>query len=185
MAGADPAELAQLLQRCGLRDRSAFRALYQAVAPQLYGLVLRIVRSEPLAADVVHDAFVKIWQRAGDYRPGRGSPFTWMATVARNRAIDCLRSAHRSSPHLSLDVPAAPELMSPEPDPGQQWAELEGRRLRECLERLSPAQRQAIALAYLRGLTHEEIAGHVDQPLGTVKSWIRRGLIRLRDCLAS
>jgi RNA polymerase sigma-70 factor (ECF subfamily) len=179
-------QLADLLARCALNDHGAFERLYQHTSAQLFGLVLRIVREEQLARDVLQDGYVKVWDRAGDFRPERASATTWMGSIMRNRAIDLLRR-RRSSPLVAVEQEeigwfqdesvVAPEL---EVASGQSRE-----ALRACLEQLTESQRQAIALAYYRGLTHEELARHMDTPLGTVKSWLRRGLLRLKACLES
>jgi len=183
---ATPEQLADLLARCALNDHGAFERLYQHTSPQLFGLVLRIVREEQLARDVLQDGYVKVWDRAADFRPEKASATTWMGSIMRNRAIDLLRR-RRSSPLVAVDQEeiawfederaVVPEL---EVANGQSRAALQ-----VCLDQLTEPQRQAIALAYYRGLTHEELARHMDTPLGTVKSWLRRGLLRLRDCLES
>ena len=178
--------LTDLLARCALNEYGAFERLYQHTSPQLFGLVLRIVREEQFARDVLQDGYVKIWNNAGDYRPEKGSPLTWMGSIMRNRAIDLLRR-RRSNPVVAVEqeeITAFADEQSLPPD-----LEVAGDQNRAallaCLGELSESQRQAIGLAYYRGLTHEELARHLDTPLGTVKSWLRRGLLKLSDCLES
>lgn len=183
---SNPEELADLLARCALNDHRAFERLYQHSSAQLFGLVMRIVRDEQLARDVLQDGFVRIWDRAGDFRPDVASPSTWMGSIMRNRAIDVLRR-RRASPvvadllpeemHWLEDPTAVPQHESVQQDQNT-------KALRECLRDLNENQRQVIALAYFRGMTHEELADHVGAPLGTVKSWVRRGLLQLRACLS-
>ncbi len=183
---ADADRLAALLQRVALGDRQALRALYDATATKLFGLALRITSRRDWAEDVVQESFVSIWHHAGDYRPALAAPMTWMTTIVRNRALDCLRrqAAARGGVAVDFDDDLAEWL----PDEAAGPAELavasqQARALNACLERLEPSQRQAIALAYLRDLSHSELADRLRVPLGTVKSWIRRGLERLRICL--
>ena len=180
---SSPEVLAHLLARCALNDHDAFEHLYQHSAAKLYGLVLRIVGEEHLARDVLQDGFVRIWNHAGDFRPEKASAITWMGSIMRNRAIDIIR--RRKTPVLDDDGNTGvwsqeSGLNSPEADFDRAY---QGTILAECMDTLSESQRQAIALAYYRGLTHEEMARHMEKPLGTVKSWLRRGLLRLRDCM--
>jgi len=181
---SSPEALAHLLARCALNDHGAFEHLYQHTSAKLYGLVLRIVREEQLARDVLQDGYVKIWNHAADFRPEKASAITWMGTIMRNRAIDIIR--RRRIPVLADGDPESagwsPENPLDSPDVEMDLAH-QKQALAECLSTLSESQRQAIALAYYRGLTHEEMARFMDTPLGTVKSWLRRGLLRLRDCL--
>jgi RNA polymerase sigma-70 factor (ECF subfamily) len=178
-----PEELARLLARCALNDRNAFERLYRDTSAQLFGLVLRIVREQDTASDILQEGFVKIWNRAGDFRPDKAKPMTWMGTIMRNQAIDWLRrSAHQ--PHLSGSADELDGLA----DDGAGPQEIANQRqesaaLHDCLERLEGGQRQAMLLAYFDGLTHEELAARMNTPLGTVKSWLRRGLQRLKKCL--
>ncbi len=181
---ASPEQLTDLLARCALNDQQAFEGLYRFTSAKLYGLVLRIVREEQLARDVLQDGYVRIWDHAGDYRPDRASPITWMGSIMRNRAIDLVRR-RKSNP---LGDASDDELRwledenSPAPDRGVD-DERRYRALHHCLEQLGEDQLQAVVLAYYRGLTHEELARHLGKPLGTVKSWLRRGLIKIKDCL--
>ncbi len=181
MASAET--LTPLLARCALRDRAAFEALYRAASPQLFGIVLRIVRDRELAADVLQEAFVKIWQRAGDFRPDIAAPITWMGAIARNQAIDAVRRPE----HRLVDpepVEALYWLADDSAGPAEQTTRaLEDEALHRCLERLQGMQKRAMLLAWFNGMTHEELAVHLATPLGTVKSWLRRGLMRLKTCL--
>ena len=176
--------LSDLLARCALNDHGAFERLYQHTSPQLFGLVLRIVREEQLARDVLQDGYVKIWNNAGDYRPEKGSPVTWMGSIMRNRAIDLLRR-RRSNPVVAVEqdeIGAFADERALPPDLAVAGDQNRSALL-ACMDQLTESQKQAIGLAYYRGLTHEELAQHLDTPLGTVKSWLRRGLLKLRDCL--
>ena len=180
---ASSEELATLLARCALRDRQSFERLYQATSAQLFGLVLRIVKNHDLASEVLQEGYVKIWNRAGDFRPDKAKPMTWMGAVVRNQAIDVLRrSANQPvEPEPIEDMHwLADESIGPQE---QAYREQRDHTLHDCLRQLEGEQRQAMLLAYFKGLTHEELAEHLDRPLGTVKSWIRRGLQRLKKCL--
>lgn len=182
MKSPGPHELAELLSRTALRDQIAYEALYRATAAKLFGLALRILRKRELAEDCLQDAFVSIWDRAGDYRLDRAQPFTWMAAIVRNRALDMLRAApayREVAGDDQLDDWAV-ERSNPLEDAA---ASDEARALLRCLETLPAKHRQAIALSYFRGLAHAELAKNLAEPLGTVKTWIRKGLMQLRRCL--
>ncbi|HEV2677753.1 MAG TPA: sigma-70 family RNA polymerase sigma factor [Aliidongia sp.] len=173
------AALETLLGRCADGDRAAFRQLYDRSAPQLYAVALRITRQRSLAADAVHDAFLQVWQRAGRFDPARGSAETWLISLARYRALDLVRRHGREItgdeiPDRADDAPDALALLT---------EQREGTALHRCLERLEIDKRQLIMMAFIDGLTHAELADRLRTPLGTVKSWIRRGLQDLRGCL--
>ncbi|MBB3005752.1 RNA polymerase sigma factor [Cupriavidus alkaliphilus] len=185
-APASPDRLEGLLQAVAVGERQALRALYDLTATKLFGLALRITGRRDWAEDVVQESFVSIWHHAGDYRPQLAAPMTWMTAIVRNRALDCLRRAAAAR---------VPQTAEPEQDLAE-WladdaagpAELaeasqQARALNRCLQRLEQSQRQAIVLAYLQDLSHAELAERLRAPLGTVKSWIRRGLERLRSCM--
>ncbi len=189
MAGtADPPEtepqiLASLLAASAGGDSRAFHDLYLATASRLYGLTLRIVQRRDLAEEIVQESFVAIWQRAADFAPEKGSALGWMSTITRHRAIDRLR---RGRPErLAADIAEAADLPDPGPSPFQSAvASAERRALERCLELLDATQKRSILLAFYEGLSHEDIAARLGAPLGTVKSWIRRGLFRIKGCLA-
>ena len=174
--------LAELMARTALRDEEAFQALYRAAAPKLFGLVLRILKRRDLAEDCLQDTFVSIWYRAGDYRPDIAQPFTWMAAIARNRALDMVRAAPAQREIGTDEVPEDPTAMGGDTAEEAAFAD-EARTLRGCLEELPPKHRQAIALAYFRGLAHSELAQTLREPLGSVKTWIRKGLAQLKRCM--
>ena len=173
-------DLAEALSRTARGDRSAFEALYAATCVKLYGVVVRILGRRDLAEDVLQDVYVRVWQRAGEFDPSLGSPITWMVAIARNRALD---EAKRKTMRSLEDMPELLEL----PDASNPLASLESseqqRRLAACLDRLEPERKRILALAYTYGLTREEIAHHLNRPAGTVKTWLRRSLARLKDCL--
>ncbi|MGB0721230.1 MAG: RNA polymerase sigma factor [Gammaproteobacteria bacterium] len=177
----DAAGYQDLLARCALKDQKAFAALYDAASAHLYGVILRIVRREDLAGDVLQETMLRIWDHAGDYRAGRGSPLTWMTAIARYRSLDHLRRPVNAAPHESMDIePEDPNGMGPLDTLG---AGVAAERLKDCLKALGDGPRQCIVLCFYRGMTHDELATQLDTPLGTVKSWIRRGMERLKGCI--
>jgi RNA polymerase sigma-70 factor (ECF subfamily) len=174
---------AELIQRCAHRDQRALEELYRKASPRLFGVCLRVVRQEALAEEVLQEAFVKIWNNAGRYATGRGTGMTWMISIARNRAVDLLRSLKARPEEVEPSYEGlefTDETANPE-----QHAHISGANaaVMRCLEHLKEDQRRCILLAYHHGYTHDELARAVDAPLGTVKAWIRRGLERLRECL--
>jgi len=178
-----PAEpLASLLAACARRDRAAFERLYRETSPKLFGVALRILKREDWAEDVLQECYVRIWDHARDFRAGLAAPMTWMTSIVRNRCLDWLRR-----PKLEVIDEDGELIESAESDYPGPLAELEAsadaRALKKCLNALEAKQRQAIALAYFDGLSHAELAGHLREPLGTVKTWVRRGLLRLKSCL--
>ncbi|WP_237718149.1 sigma-70 family RNA polymerase sigma factor [Cupriavidus sp. BIS7] len=180
----DPFEA--LLGRVAMGDRLALRAIYDQAAPKLFGLALRITGRRDWAEDVVQESFVSIWHHAGDYRPQLAAPMTWMTTIVHNRALDCLRRANAARLASAMPLEEAPEIFFKDEHDGP--AELaqaseQARALNRCLQRLEPSQREAVVLAYLQDLSHAELATRMRAPLGTIKSWVRRGLEKLRSCL--
>ncbi len=173
--------LTEALVATAAEDRSAFRRLYQLTSAKLFGICLRICGERQAAEDVLQDVYLIIWRRAGGYEPGRASPISWLATIARNRAIDWRRAKGvRPTSNIvdandiaSGDMSAIDRLLAEEDD----------RKLHLCLDSLDDPQRQAIRTAFFDGLTYAELAQRQNVPLGTMKSWVRRGLIRLKDCL--
>lgn len=185
-APASPDRLEGLLQAVAVGDRQALRGLYDLTATKLFGLALRITGRRDWAEDVVQESFVSIWHHAGDYRPQVAAPMTWMTAIVRNRALDCLRraAAARVPQTAELEQDLAEWLADEAAGPAElAEASQQARALNRCLQRLEQSQRQAIMLAYLQDLSHAELAERLRAPLGTVKSWIRRGLERLRSCM--
>lgn len=181
-APPDTDRLAGLLERAALGDRRAFAALYEATSAKLFAVSLRIVRERPLAEEVLQDSFVAIWHHAAEYSPARSAPVTWMAAIVRNRSLDVLRRGRREVE--DIDEALASNLVDESAAPAAEAERRAGEHsVRECLGELDADQRQSIALAFFHGLSHSELAGHLRRPLGTVKTHIRRGLARLRDCL--
>ncbi|KQT32249.1 RNA polymerase subunit sigma [Sphingomonas sp. Leaf412] len=185
MTASDPAqareELTRVLIATGEEDRAAFARVYHLTRTKLFGVCLRICGERQAAEDVLQEVYATIWKRAGAYEPARASPISWLATIARNRAIDW-RRAQRVRPSTAMED--APPLPDPAPLASETMLRDEDdRRLHGCLDRLSDSQRDVIRTAFFDGLTYAELADRRGVPLGTVKSWVRRGLIRLKDCL--
>ena len=180
----DPAARARLVEALvatGREDRSAFRTVYDLTSAKLFGVVLRICNDRGAAEEVLSDVYLTIWKRAGAYEPGRASPISWLATIARNRAIDWRRAAGRTP---STPLEEAPDIADDRASAFDLLAQDEGARaLHLCLDALDDKQRGAIRTAFFDGLTYAEIAEREAVPLGTMKSWVRRGLIRLKECL--
>ena len=174
--------LAGLLARTALGDRKAFEALYAATSGQLFAVSLRIVREHGLAEEVLQDAFVSIWRHAADYARAKSAPLTWMSAIVRNRSLDVVR---RTREEPDVDDQLAALLVDESAAPARDVeARAAAHSLQGCLAELDAEQRQSIVLAFFHGLSHSELAAHLHKPLGTVKTHVRRGLMRLRDCLA-
>ncbi|HXH00195.1 MAG TPA: sigma-70 family RNA polymerase sigma factor [Sphingomicrobium sp.] len=175
------ARLVEALVATGSEDRTAFRTLYGMTSAKLFGVCLRICGDRQAAEDVLSDVYLTVWKRAGAYEPGRASPISWLATIARNRSIDWRRSAGRA-PSAPLDD--VPEIADEAPLASERMMRDEREaRLHFCLDELDARQRDAIRTAFFDGLTYAEIAERRAVPLGTMKSWVRRGLGRLKECL--
>jgi RNA polymerase sigma-70 factor (ECF subfamily) len=167
------AELAQLIAAVAKRDEIAFERLYAATRAKLFGIVLRILRRQDLAEEVIQEAYVKIWNRA--------SPITWMASIARNRAIDIVR---RRGDVSMEEEPAAREVAADGPDPlARRELTEELKRLLECVGRLEPDRQKLVLLAYYNGWSREQLAAKFERPVNTVKTWLRRSLLEIRACL--
>ncbi|MBL6459334.1 sigma-70 family RNA polymerase sigma factor [Belnapia sp. T6] len=175
------ASLADLLASVSSGDREALRLVYQRQSTRLFGIANAILRDREAAADAVQDGFLRIGQRAGQFDPARGMAEAWLAAVIRHAALDLARRRGRELPTDDPtlgDMPVAPEALE------RVAAQFEGRRLRDCLGALDEKNRKGILLAFVHGLSHAQVAARLDLPLGTVKAWIRRGLLQLRECLA-
>ncbi len=184
---SDEATLHVLLARVALQDRAALRELYQACAGRLLSVARRMLGDHASAEDVVQETFITVWTRATQFPLLRSSPMAWLTSITRNRAIDRLRRIRPETPlhwqdddgrdhsHDAVDASGSPldQLLARQADG----------RLGECLGHLDADPRCALALAYYEGLTHEQVASRLGRPLGTVKAWLRRSLVRLRDCL--
>ena len=186
-------ELAHLLSRTALGDRAAFAALYERTSGHLFAVVLRVQRDRAIAEDLLQEIYVSVWRAAAAFDAARSQPLTWLTSIARNRAIDSLRRAQTQPQLLSTtrdadDDDDAPDAVERAADDAPGPLELldrasDERQLLHCMEGLSSTQRQSVALAFYDGLSHAEVAEHLRQPLGTVKSWLRRALQSLRQCL--
>jgi len=169
------------LARVAQRDHSALRQVYEMTSPKLFGICLRICADRDAAEDVLQDVYIKIWNRAGRFDAGRASPITWLCTIARNSAIDWCRSSRRpdmlpeSAATQIPDTTLAADLMI---ERDQDKA-----RIFACLDQLEERQRTSIRTAFMDGLTYAQLADRLAVPLGTMKSWIRRGLQQLKACI--
>jgi RNA polymerase sigma-70 factor (ECF subfamily) len=177
-------QLYRLLAAVALQDRAAFRRLYEATSAQLFGFALRVLHKEELAEEAVQDAFVAIWHAAAGYQVHLASPLTWMVTIVRNKALDIRRRALADGGDARVELEDADSLADLAAGPHEQaQRSRDAQALARCMDTLAGRQRQAIGMAYLHDLSHSDVAARLDLPLGTVKTWIRRGLERLRDCL--
>jgi RNA polymerase sigma factor (sigma-70 family) len=183
----DPQQLKTWLAAAGKRDAAAFRKLYDATSPKLFGFALRILNKRELAEEVLQESFVAIWNNAATYQSHLAAPMTWMATIVRNKAFDHLR---RSDAAVEIDAEQFDgEIMNALQDPQRTPIEAlqlsgDAKALAWCMSALDGMHRQTVALAFYHDLSHSEIAEHMKLPVGTVKTWIRRSLDKLRTCLA-
>ncbi|MCX7309643.1 MAG: sigma-70 family RNA polymerase sigma factor, partial [Afipia sp.] len=176
-----PAELVWLLASVAKGDEAAFERLYEATRAKLFGVVLRILRRQDLAEEVIQEAYVKIWNNAGQFNPGMASPITWMVSIARNRAIDVVRKRSETSIE---EEPAAMEVASDTPDPlARREMTEELKRILECVGQLDPERQKLVLLAYYNGWSREQLAEKFNTPLNTVKTWLRRSMLEIRECL--
>jgi RNA polymerase sigma-70 factor (ECF subfamily) len=177
---AEP-DLASLLAAIAAGDRAALRAVYERQSVRLFGVANAILRDRDASADAMQDAFLRIARRAGQFDAARGTPEAWLGAIVRHAALDIIRARGREiptdDPHLG-DQAVAPEAEE------RLSASIEGQRLRQCLDGLEAKNRDGIVLAFVHGLSHPQIADRLGTPLGTVKAWIRRGLMALKECLA-
>jgi RNA polymerase sigma factor (sigma-70 family) len=170
-----------LIRRAGSGDRAALRRLYETYAPRMTGVALRMLRSQALAEDAVHDAFVRVWRSGATFDPARGAGEAWLYAVLRHRALNILRARGRENP-VDDEVLARVPDGADAPDARLAVGRLP-QRLRRCLEELDEPRRRSILLAYVDGYSHSQIAQRLGEPIGTVKSWVRRGMDALRGCL--
>jgi len=180
--------LTDLLHACAQGRQAAFQELYQQVSPQLFAVLVRILKRQDLAEEALQDALVSVWRNAGSYAADKGAPMTWLISICRYRALDILRREQRE---VSME-----QVVDEEAEEGAALSEFadssaeialiskaESRALERCLNRLNEGQRKSLRLAYFEGSSHEEIAATLKSPIGTVKSWVRRGLESLKNCL--
>lgn len=177
-------KLGELLARVAQADQPAFAELYRLASPHLYAVAVRIVRNGALAEEMLQETFVSVWHHAGTYDAAKSQPLTWLTSIVRNRCLDWLRRRDVHAEPLGSGDDGGFEPPSDGPSPVDLLlAAADARALRGCIDTLEPGPRQAIALAFFQGLSHGELAAQLRAPLGTVKSWVRRGLAALRRCL--
>ena len=179
MAGQS-SDIADLIARVALRDRAAFQALYGATSAKLFGVTLRILRDRAEAEEALQEVYVKIWQRADRYRAGNYSPVSWLVAIARNHSLDVLRARKP----VSDDIEAAFDLADRGPDPEvAAMAAGERAQIEACLDELEVDRAGAVRGAYLDGYSYEELASRYGVPLNTMRTWLRRSLMKLKECL--
>lgn len=178
--GSDPTS--ELLTAVGRGDAGAFERLYRETSSRLFGVCLRLLPERSEAEDVLQEVYATVWRKAGQFDASRASAITWLAMIARNKAIDRLRAAPSSLKRAPIEL--IDEIADAAPSPSAQVESAdENERLRQCMEELDARRRHLIRTAFFDGATYEELAQRSGSPLGSIKSWIRRGLIQLRACL--
>jgi len=178
----DRAQIELLIGRVALSDRAAFTALYDATSAKLFGVCLRVLNNRAAAEDAMPDSYVKIWKNASRYQSNGLSPMTWLITIARNTSIDRLRATRKG--HMDVDTPGL-ELAAPGAGPEQSAiAASEAKRLVGCLDELTEERGAAVRGAYLDGQSYADLAAQFSVPLNTMRTWLRRGLISLRECMS-
>jgi RNA polymerase sigma-70 factor (ECF subfamily) len=176
MSGPETVSYPDIMARVARGDRAAFRILYAQAGPRLFAICLRMMRARDQAEDVLQEAFIRIWERSWQFDPEKGEALAWLATVTRHCALDRLRRS--AAPLVAFDDDVVAEIDAEVAACGD-----EGAGLRRCLEHLREDYRNAVVLAYVNGLTHEELAVRLGRPAGTIKSWVRRGLAQLKECM--
>jgi RNA polymerase sigma-70 factor (ECF subfamily) len=175
-------DIAGLIARVALRDRAAFRELYQSTSAKLFGVTLRILRDRAEAEEALQEVYVKVWQRADRYVAGGTSPISWLVAVARNHCLDMLRARRPAS----ATIDDAAEIPDATPGPEENTANTEDRaRIEMCLAQLDADRAEAVRGAYLDGYSYDELANRFSVPLNTMRTWLRRSLIKLRECLSA
>jgi RNA polymerase sigma-70 factor (ECF subfamily) len=176
-----PADLIALLAEVAKQDEAAFERLYAATRAKLFGVVLRILQRQDLAEEVLQEAYVKIWKSAGQFNPELSSPITWMVSIARNRAIDVVRKRGEVSIE---EEPSALDVAADTPDPlARREMSEELKQLLECVGRLEPERQKLVLLAYYNGWSRDQLASKFEAPVNTVKTWLRRSMLDIRQCL--
>lgn len=176
-------ELTNAMAAISAGDRDGLARVYHLTSVKLFGTIVRIVRNRERAEDLLQDVYLKVWKRAAGFDPDKGSPITWLCTIARNTAIDDVRRAGRGK-EIADDT--LPEVVDEDIKPADDWlCHVEDcEALRRCMEELKQDHRRSIHMAFFEGYSYSELADKVEVPLGTMKSWIRRGLAGLRGCLS-
>ena len=175
-----------MLSRIALGDQKAFAEFYGVTSSHLYGVAVRILRDPPSAEETLQEAYVNVWHHAGSYETAKSQPLTWLTTIVRNRCLDQLRRRELDTVTLTSDDDDAPAYDIPSDTKTPLEMLLSGadaQAVRDCVDTLDSGPKQAIALAFYQGLSHSELADHLQEPLGTVKSWVRRALEKLKNCL--
>jgi RNA polymerase sigma-70 factor, ECF subfamily len=177
-----PGEIETLLSRTAMGDRAAFRSLYTATSAKLFGVCLRVMKNRTEAEDVLQEVYVKIWQNANKFQVSGYSPITWLVAIARHHCIDRLRRQRPQTTELTEAEEIADNKATPE---HAAIVSAETLKLQACLEKLSAGRAEAVKAAYMEGYSYQELATRLNQPLNTVRTWLRRSLISLRECLSS
>lgn len=178
---SDQQQLLRLIQDTANGDRAAFKRLYELTAPKLYAFSRQLLNRADWAEDLLQETYIKVWHHASEYHSERGGVLTWMISILRYGAIDRIR-AHKPASPLTEEI--ADSLQEPGPEPFHLALQSEtAHALQGCLGTLTDIQQRCISLAFFEGLTHQELSRRLQHPLGTIKAWIRRGLISLRECL--
>lgn len=175
-----PDNVEELISRVALGERAAFRSLYAATAPKLLGVCLRILKDRSEAEDALQEVYVKIWRSAAQYAASRHNPMAWLVVIARNHSIDRLRARKPGSVEFAQTAEIADDRPNPE---RMAISSTEGDRIEECMEKLEPAHAEAIRGAYVDGYSYAELAARHDVPLNTMRTWLRRSLVKLKKCL--
>jgi RNA polymerase sigma-70 factor (ECF subfamily) len=174
-------DISYLIGRVSLKDRKAFAALYDLTASKLFGICFRILKDRSDAEEVLQDVYVKIWQRADRYVESETHAMAWLAAIARHQAIDRIRARKP----VASDIDAAYDIADPLATPEENAIlRSEGRRIDACMDRLEPDKASAVRRAYVEGLSYEELADMHGVPLNTVRTWLRRSLLKLRECMS-
>ncbi len=178
-------DLAVLMEAVKARDRSAFVLMYDATVRRVFGLALRITQQQELAEEVVNDVYLQVWRQADAYAPERGKVIAWLCILCRSRALDALRRSNMPVRQAAVDRGSVPEHNDPDPPHDLLAAVEQGSAVRSALSKLSDTQRQLVALAYLRGYTHSELARFLGMPIGTVKTHLHRAMIKLKELMSN
>lgn len=183
MTHGQSADLQQLMLRCADRDQQAFALLYDRTSATLYGILVNMLGPGPLAEDALQEVFIKVWRRSGSYRPAQGKAMTWLISITRHHALDVLRK-HRTENLLRQETTNTDALLdSLQTQTNGSADHLQAGILHRCLMQLEALSRECVVRAYCEGYSHQELSTRLDKPVGTVKSWIRRALANLRDCV--
>lgn len=173
-------DLAAALGRTAQGDTAAFKLVYAATSVKLYGIIVRILGRRDLADEVLQEVYIRVWERAGEYDAASSSPITWLATIARNRALDEVK---RKTMRSLDDCPEVLQVPSDDDPLATHEKKEDARRLGACIDRLEPDKKELVLLVYYYGMTREEISNRINRPVATVKTWLRRSLAQIRECL--